>query len=341
MIGKSLMMLMRISNVKSRFSRYTCIIDNLDIRSENISVASFSGSHLGRKTDDDVEQILFGSETMFFIPSGVGQTFKNVKKLLIGEYLSTKRIKRSDFRNLGNLVVLKIYKNDVSILDHDSFRDLQQLEVFEIVKNRLTEIEERTFEANGKLKNVALCQNKLEVLPSRLFQNNSLLEVVDLSGNLLKTMDESTFDMNIRLKVVLLYGNKLEVLPGRLFQDNSLLEVVDVRNNFLKVIDESTFEMNINLKVVALQGNKLEYLPRHLFQNNSILEKVELNNNNLRIIETDFTSLRNIKVIVFYNNTCIDAYYERHYHCPINSNQFKNLKKFHNLISANCSAPIP
>jgi len=164
-------------------------VNNVNIRTDNVAVASFTGSHLNGKTDDDVELIVFQKGTMFYILSGVEQIFKNVQAFDVGSNLSLKRIKRSDLKNLEDLVYLRIFKNEITTLEYDTLRDLSQLENFALLENSLTEIDGRTFETNIKLKRVSLEGNKLEMLPRNLFANNLLLEYVTFSYNSLKIIE--------------------------------------------------------------------------------------------------------------------------------------------------------
>jgi len=181
-------------------------VENLNIRTDNVTIASFTGSHKIGKTDEDVEKIVFSKGTMFYIPTGVGQIFKNLKIFGVNPYLSLKHIKRSDFKNLDNLVDLDIDMNEITTLKDDTLIDFPQLEYFTLEDNSLTEIDGRTFEKNVKLKEVYLTGNKLEVLPRNLFYNNFLLVLVDLSDNSLKII-EIDFTTIKNIKEINFYSN--------------------------------------------------------------------------------------------------------------------------------------
>lgn len=333
----------------------------MDIQSDNIAVASFTGSHLSEKTDQDVEIIVFFNGTMFFIPSGVGRMFKNVKEFIVYPDLSTKRLGPSHFQSLENLIDLWIANNEITILDYDSLKDLKQLKNFtlqdnnklEILprnlfrnnlllesvylnRNSLKTIDESTFVTNEKLIDVWLQMNELKVLPKNLFRNNLLLEIVSIYNNSLTAIDETIFETNVKLKTIYLDGNKIDILPRNLFRNNLMLKIVALAYNSLKTIDETTFETNVKLAKVFLNANKLEVLPKHLFRNNLMLEEAHFRDNSLKIIEIDFTSFSNVNIISFDYNVCIDAYYEVS-DTKMYDNQLRNLKDLQNLISANCS----
>lgn len=115
------------------------------------------------------------------------------------------------------------------------------------------------------------------------------------------------------------------------------LEIFNVHNNKLKALEENTFKKNAKLRKVLLNYNQLEFLPRNLFKHNLVLEKVKFYGNSIKIIHTDFSVLKNIWEISFYQNVCINALYDTN---DPNEylNRYRNLTDFQNLIRANCSS---
>lgn len=268
---------------------YGCWLNNIDIQRNNVQVVSFSGSHSLGETNQDVQLIQFVNGTMFFIPNGLGNLFRNINYLIVGDSesrsLGTKRIRRSNFQNLENLLELIFHNNDIEILNEDSLWDLPKLRVFKFVNNKLKVLSEKTFFKNDNLKEVYLNSNELKYLPRNVFLHNSLLEKVDFRNNFLKTIDERIFETNLKLIGVSFVSNQLEVLPRILFKNNLLLTLVDFKNNSLSSIDEDLFETNVKLTAASLALNQFKSLPRNLFINNLLLNIVDFRNNSLTILD--------------------------------------------------------
>lgn len=136
----------------------------------------------------DVQRIVFFNGTMIYLPDGIGRIFKNLKVFVVLADLGFKFAQRSNFKNLGNLIHLHFYRNDIEIFDENTLWDLPNLEIFTIYKNKVKDLFENTFEKNTKLREVDLRWNKLEVLPKNLFKNNLLLEKAFFTGNSLNVI---------------------------------------------------------------------------------------------------------------------------------------------------------
>lgn len=270
-------------------------------------------------------------------------------------------IDEESFWDLPNLETLHISYNRLSLLYDRLFEENQKLKHVRLKSNKLLEtlpkhlfkqnlfletvwlndlslktIEKEIFEQSKNLLVLNLELNQLTTLPKHLFQNNLLLQVVSLDSNSLTAIDEDLFRTNINLKEVYLSNNKLESLAKNLFETNLLLETVTFRNNSIKTIDKQIFKQNVNLKIVDLSLNKLEYLPSDLFQNNLLLESIQFSGNILRFFELDFTKLKNVMSIGFYNNICVNGGYSltnRSY-----AYHFKDLRQFQDVLIENCAA---
>lgn len=275
-------------------SFYGCWLYDVDIQGNNVRAVTFTGSHLSEKTNDDIELLHFVNGTMFFLPNGIGYNFENVKHLIIGSDtdsnpnpnpLGTKRIRRSDFQNMENVVELSFVRNNIETINEDSLWDLSNLQIMQFVNNKLKVLSELTFIKNGNLKEIYMNGNQLNFLPANVFQNNLLLEVVDFRNNFLTTLDENLFGGNSMLLGVSFVSNELEVLPRNLFKNNSLLKLVDFKNNSLTSIDDGLFETNGKLSAVSFAVNRLKLLPENLFTNNLQLDIIDFRNNSLKAID--------------------------------------------------------
>lgn len=290
-----------------RFSRfYGCFLDNMYITSVNNQVTSFTGSHKDGKTDEDVTLLQFRNGTVHYLPDGIGNIFKNLTRVEILPGLKTKRIRRSNFKNLDHVVRLDIYDTDIETIEEDWFWDLHELKVVKFFYHNSRKFEEtsqRSVVNNHQLRRFNRDGNQLEFIPINLLKNNLLLEEAWLSYNNLKVIYEETFVNNHNLKVVNIEGNDLEFIPENLFQNNLLLEEARLSYNNFKTFEEQTFINNHKLKVVNLGGNEIDYFPVDLFKSNLLLETVSLGSNYLKTIDTQaFRNNRNlIKIDISFN----------------------------------------
>lgn len=169
----------------------------LNIRTENTAVTSFTHNRVWpRISQQNVVAIRFQSGTMFFLPNGIGKSFTNLKTLEVESRLGTKLIKRTNLRNLENLLKLTIDENDIELLDEDVLWDLPALQIFQLIYNKLKVVHEKTFDHNLQLRVIDLHANQLEVIPRYLFRNNFSLEKIDLSGNSLKVIEADFTSLN-------------------------------------------------------------------------------------------------------------------------------------------------
>lgn len=248
------------------------------------------------------------------------------------------------FQFSANLKDVDLSSNQLESLSRNLFRNTTLLKKVSFVNCSLKTIDEEIFAFNEKLKKVLLSSNRLDSLPDKLFTNKLSLEVVELKNNNLKILDEQMFETNVKLKIVWFSANRIESLPGNLFQNNLNLQYVNLSLNLLRTIDENIFKENSMLNVIDLSSNQLEYLPMNLLKNNLLLQIVNFDDNFLRKIEFDLSKLstkRNIFTrISFYRNSCIDGMYFKinRRMDRMNSNVYRNLTEFQNLLNINCSS---
>lgn len=122
----------------------------------------------------------------------------------------------------------------------------------------------------------------LKVLRRLNFQNMENLSYLNVRSNDIVTIDEDS----------------LHDLPN--------LNTFVIKNNKLLVLHKNSFIRNTNLVIVDAVSNQLEFLHSDLFKKNLLLEEALFNDNKLVKISIDFTQLKQIKVIDFHENVCID-----------------------------------
>lgn len=212
----------------------------MDIRTENIDVSSFTGTHDNGKTDKDVTDIKFHNGVMFYLPNGVGKYFKTLRSLG-GRGLNTKHITRSNLQNLENLRGLYFDNNEIELLQFDTLWDLPALEGFSLDDNKLKVLDERTFEKNDKLKLVSLQSNRLEFLPRNIFKANHLLEEIKLNLNVLKNI-ETDFSTLKNVKHIFLLRN---VCINDFYANTTDLYLTSSYNRQIEFRDISAFHRQI------------------------------------------------------------------------------------------------
>ncbi len=282
--------------------RYTCQVNNFNIRFERNEIESIVGLHVAGNEDETVESIHFNDGSMFSLPDGLGKIFKNVKHLRIGNSnssLGLTKIWRSSLTNFENLVELSVMRNSIELLDEACLWDLPNLEIFRLANNELQEIHENTFDKNERLVEVHITSNKLETLPREIFSRNNNLLIVSLRGNSLKTIDEHIFEANTVIMQVDLSGNRFEILSRNLFKLHFSLTTLLLDNNMLTTLDADMFEFNTKLTNLTLSSNRLTDLNKDLFRRLLLLQLIRLDRNPLESIPK--TLFQNDSFLTFAN----------------------------------------
>lgn len=334
--------------VFSDVPQYSCISDHLISQHENTFVASVTGSHKPKHSNEDVVILTIPNASMTSLPNRIGTFFANLKVLHVGPVSGLELIKRSNFGNMPHLVDLQIHDSEIHDFEPDSLWDLPNLELFQLRNSKLTSFDERYFQKSVKLKGINLNSNKLiEHLPKDLIQNNPLLiecifsdnalrtidekffiaqselTSVDLSSNLLQHLPMNLFQNNTRLEYINLSKNRLEFLFEQFFANNSELNALDLSENSLSSLDAQMFHSNNKLRQVALSSNRFDHLPWNLFQQNLLLEKISLHGNLLttldeqlfkfntilKQVDLTWNKLESIPSSLFESNTQLEVVY--------------------------------
>jgi Leucine-rich repeat (LRR) protein len=139
-------------------------------------------------TAADIKLLHINFAPSTYIFSGIGETFSNLKKLLITEQ-SIKFVERSDFAGLTQLEVLYLDGNQIEFLPEDVFWDLPNLEYLGLSNNKIKKIPENIFKNLKKLESIGLHINKIKHLPKDLFSKNLEIEKIWAENNPLKVID--------------------------------------------------------------------------------------------------------------------------------------------------------
>lgn len=131
------------------------------------------------------------NQTAVYLADGIGLVFTQLKQL---EVISSKLrfLKRQNFRNLPNLLDLRLDKNEIEMIFSDTFWDLEQLEWLSLSGNRIKVLTEGMTIMSQKLLWFTANDNELVYFDGSFFQNNPDLEAVTLSGNRLAIIQFNT-----------------------------------------------------------------------------------------------------------------------------------------------------
>lgn len=176
---------------------YNCQVTNLYIEDlSNAAIETVLGKHRPGKSNEQVAVLYIASShsnCIKHIPTGVGNLFRNLKKLQVLEVPLT-IISSIDFIGINSLRIVEIRKTFLTLLPEDTFNNLIALEILNLADNRIQELKSKTFRNLINLRKVLLAGNQMISLPSEIFVVNVQLEEIDLSSNRLKLVEDSIFD---------------------------------------------------------------------------------------------------------------------------------------------------
>jgi Leucine-rich repeat (LRR) protein len=146
---------------------------------------NFDGHSTIKKAEDVAELLIYFGDSVF---EGLGETFINLRKLLIGPGRIC-LITRQDFFNMKKLESLFLSENRIKFASEDVFWDLRSLERLDIDDCKIEKLPRNLFKNLKKLKEIYLGGNKLTHLQKNLFTDNLQLDYVSLAGNKLQTIN--------------------------------------------------------------------------------------------------------------------------------------------------------
>lgn len=166
------------------YRAYSCIAIDVQILVANQKFGKLIGKHAPHQQNKHVYDVLITNQTALYFADDIGLIFTQLKQL---EVISSKLkfIKRRNFKNMPNLVDLRLDKNEIETIFSDTFWDLEQLEWLSLSGNKLKVLTEGLTLMSPKLLWFTANDNRIEFFDGNFFQNNSNLEAITLNGNLL------------------------------------------------------------------------------------------------------------------------------------------------------------
>lgn len=221
---------------------YTCTNHNLNLDQNKMQITSVKGSHLGLKTDADVQGIYFLSSGMKRLPRGIFKVFKNLQKYIVhgldtvGEFLESEGLVKGDFEGAKSLTSLSLMSVIMEHMRPRVFEGASNLIHVTLEACRIVTIDKDAFRGLKKLQSLGLKYNYIATLHASTFSDLDDLQHLLLSGNYLKTITSNHFKNNKKLVRISLIGNLLSEVESNLIQNLKNLEHIYLDQNIC--IDE-------------------------------------------------------------------------------------------------------
>lgn len=172
---------------------YVCLILFAELSNRD-AVVTFTGTHIGNRTNDDVDILLVIDSEIEFIPEEIYTTFPNVREIEF-DYAGLQVI--DPLPELANLRYFTIFGNNIPTVRNNTFANVgRTLLMLELVLNNHETIEVDAF---AGLENVALLHlnyNHLFYPTLGTFNSLSNMLSIDFEGNNFQMIDEHLFVNN-------------------------------------------------------------------------------------------------------------------------------------------------
>lgn len=199
----------------------------------------------------------------------------------------------AEIRRLKNLKDLKLYTNEIQILENNTFAGMKKLRQLLIGVNEIDTIDNDAFnDLNNSIVEINLYHNPLSNVPSEAIRDLKNLKKLSLVRTQLSSIDNGTFVGEYKLKelhlddnsnlnfnnegmftgiedsleVVFIRTLKLEKLPINVLSRLEKLFYLDATDNNIKKIDKHFFG-DLKLSQVRLMWNEIKHIDHRAFRN--------------------------------------------------------------------------
>lgn len=216
---------------------YTCTNHNLNLDQNKMEMTVVKGSHLGLKTNADVQGIYFLSSGMKRLPRGAFKLFKNLQKYIVhgldtvGEFLETEGLVKGDFEGARSLTSLSFMSVIIEHIRPRVFEGASNLIHITLEACRIVTIDKDAFRGLKKLQSLGLKYNYIAALHPSTFSDLDELQHLLLSGNYLKTITNNHIKSNKKLVRISLIGNLLSEVDSNLIGNLKNLEHIYLDQN--------------------------------------------------------------------------------------------------------------
>lgn len=176
------------------------------VNSPSVRIASISGQHEERKSNNDVEYVWIKNSRVTHLPRfDAGIFFPNLLKYLV--------------TNSG-----------LKFIEREDFSGMPKLETLNLSENELEEIPEDVLFDSNELVDFFFDNNQIKTLPAKLLSHAPMFQRLKGSNNTLEALPAGFFDKNPSLKILSLDNNKLHKIHVD-FRPFGNLKKVDLLNN--------------------------------------------------------------------------------------------------------------
>lgn len=173
--------------------QYYCA-SNISITSDDFVISNVFGAHKDGKTNEDVKLLDFSPDDddikfdIYFIPSGIGDTFPSLRLLYIQNCKLT-RLSRKNFKRMNMMSTISLSNNAIEHIDEDTFYEVPMLYSLRVNGNRLKSLSNNIFIHSPRLQHFTFDSNEFETFDGNLiFRNNPSLISIVLEDNKLKNI---------------------------------------------------------------------------------------------------------------------------------------------------------
>ncbi|XP_050417779.2 leucine-rich repeat-containing protein 4B-like [Patella vulgata] len=185
------------------------------------------------------DRVICDDDSMTEIPKGIPKSTKSL--VILGKpsaQFNIPRLRKLDFKGLGDLEEIFITFAQVKTVDQDTFLDLKQLKRVDLTFNKISTIYQQLFLGLYDLEDINLSGNEYCELQPGAVANLPSLRNLYLADMNLRTLHISSFrglDSLLHLDIA---GNDLRKLEKSLFDPLKNLVSLDISSNRIKGLDK-------------------------------------------------------------------------------------------------------
>lgn len=229
------------------FNEYGCILDGITVLDPSASNITFTGQHIGNRTNEDVEIVEIVNSNTPFIISQIFSTFQNLIEL---------EVRSSGLQSISlpdniRLQYLTLFGNNISRIENGTFRHQNNLAIISLNSNHIQEVEEDAFEGQENLASLSFINNNIrEILPRTLdplinvfyldFERNNLTRIGEGMLSQMGNLFSLYFDYN---QINFIHPQFVETLPVNV-QTLGMVENACINQRFTPNTEQSRQQLS-------------------------------------------------------------------------------------------------
>lgn len=188
-----------------------CQIIGTKTKSEKLKISSINVNfkELAASTGQGQSVFFTGDDTYpEHLPEGLMKSIQGIEAFYYN-FSPLKFIKRSDFKDGGELRAISLERNQIEAVPFDTFYDLKSLQFINLDTNKLRQFHPATFANSQNLKTLRFNDNQVTELNRNLLKSSPNLEEFKGYSNKIHELPKDLFVNNQKLRTVSLGSNKL------------------------------------------------------------------------------------------------------------------------------------